>query len=336
MPRYLRMFKQAQVYHVTNRTKQGLPFVANEYIRLLISGIITRTLELYPSISLCHGLLMTNHFHLILITKGDPKDLSCFMRYFQSEVSSLIHRLTGVTHDNLWMSRYKHQALLTPEAVIEKISYTYLNPIKANLVDSIEHWEGFNTWDQFLDGDTRQYKWFSDASVSRLPHTKFNPNMIEVLCAELHADERRFREMNIDPYLWKTCFKESRNWSEQEIKNIIVAKVKNGEKKFREERIRKGENVAGKAALRCQSIYKKFKSKDYRKTPLAPALKLLSYTKKNTKISVNFVRLLGSHGRSLISLFNTPLVLLSLLNLQILAFWPGLRLLCKKAVSNEL
>lgn len=45
---------------------------------------------------------MGNHYHLILVLKGDPDELKSFMEYFDGETAKLINRFRGRTGTNAW------------------------------------------------------------------------------------------------------------------------------------------------------------------------------------------------------------------------------------------
>ena len=111
-----RMIRHRKVYHLTNRTKTGLPFVPNKYIELLIGGEIARAQELYEGVESNAILFMGNHYHVIMTVWGDPVHMRRLMVYFQSELSGIIHRLTGVCQESLWVTKYKHSELLTADS----------------------------------------------------------------------------------------------------------------------------------------------------------------------------------------------------------------------------
>lgn len=212
---------------------------------------------------------MGNHYHAIVTCTGDPAKVSDFFGYVNGEISSLFHRLTGVSHDNFWACRFKSQPLLTSQTVIEKIAYLYLNPVKAYLIDEVVHWEGFITWKQFIDEKPRFYRWANDSHVERLPRSGFSRPLIQRLCDEFEENSRAEREFKLQPYAWKNFFPDTRGATDEELKAKIIKAVEEGEKAYRAKRIAEKKKVCGVTVLRLQNIYQEYKTRDYRKTPVA-------------------------------------------------------------------
>ncbi len=264
-----RFFRYRKVYHITNRTAEGLPFVPNKFIELLIGGIIARTQEKYPGIIVNAAVFMGNHFHIIIIIDTDPATLSTFMGYLQGELSGLIHRLTGVCNRRLWATKFKATELLTPEIVMEKLNYIYSNPAASNLVESIEDWEGFSSWHELNGGETRSFRWISDGLIeSRLPKEQFTDKSISSLVEGLSDIGGGPRPFICDPFFWKKCFRESKNRADSELRQELLSRIKESENKFRETRESNEFSVMGTSKLRYQSIYKDYKSRKFGNTPI--------------------------------------------------------------------
>jgi len=269
MARNRRRFVKGETYFITCRVKEGLPFVPNEYIRLIIGGVLARAQELYPEVKVVASFVMGNHYHMIIYCAGNPPQISDFFQYLNGQLSSIFHRLTGVAHDNFWADRFKCQPLLTAESIIDKIAYLYLNAVKANLIDEVRYWEGFSSWGQFVDGKIRDYRWATEAHVSQLPKGNFYNGQLKELIESFKENSRAERPFNLSPYIWTREFAETRYLSDETIKDRIIFLVQEGEKKYRAKRVAQKKRVVGVSCLRYQSIYKQYVSKDYRKTPLA-------------------------------------------------------------------
>ena len=263
-----RFFRYRKVYHITNRTAEGLPFVPNKFIELLIGGILARTQEMYLGIIVNAVVFMGNHFHMIVTIDTNPATLSSFMGYLQGELSGLIHRLTGVCNKRLWATKFKATELLTPEIVMEKLNYIYSNPVASNLVESIEDWEGFSSWHELNDGETRSFRWISDSLIeNRLPKDQFTDKTISSLVESISNIGGGPRPFQCDSFFWKRCFKESKNKSDIMLKQELLASIKESEDKYREAREANGFPVMGANKLRYQSIYKNYKSREFGNTP---------------------------------------------------------------------
>lgn len=101
MPRLLRKYSKGEVYFVTNRTAEGLPFVANLLINTFINGILARALVLHPGIELSAYLVMPNHYHLILVLNEGAEVLKSFMGYVDGELAKVINRFRGRCNQNV-------------------------------------------------------------------------------------------------------------------------------------------------------------------------------------------------------------------------------------------
>jgi REP element-mobilizing transposase RayT len=263
-----RLFRFNKVYHITNRTGEGLPFVPNKFMELLIGGLLARTQEKYPGIIVNAVVFMGNHYHMIVTINTDPATLSTFMGYFQGELSGIIHRLTGVSNKRLWATKFKASELLTPEAVMRKLNYIYSNPVASNLVESINDWEGFSSWHELNGGDARNYRWISDSLIeTRLPKDAFNDKSIATLVESISNIGGGARVFQCDPFFWKRCFKEYRNKSDTELREELLVKIKETEQEFREKRETNGFPIMGAERLRYQCIYKRYKPKKFGTTP---------------------------------------------------------------------
>jgi len=263
-----RLFRFNKVYHITNRTSEGLPFVPNKFMELLIGGLLARTQEKYPGIIVNALVFMGNHYHMIVTIYTDPATLSTFMGYFQGELSGVIHRLTGVSNSRLWATKFKASELLTPEAVMEKLNYIYSNPVASNLVESINDWEGFSTWHELNGGETRSFRWISDSLIkTRLPREDFTDKAISALVESISTIGGGPRVFQCDPFFWKRCFKEYKNKSDTELKEELLASIKETEEEYRLKRETDGFPVMGAHKLRYQSIYKRYKPRKFGTTP---------------------------------------------------------------------
>ena len=263
-----RFFRYRKVYHITNRTAEGLPFVPNKYIELLIGGLLARTQEKYPGIILNAIVFMGNHYHMIATINTDPATLSAFMGYFQGELSGIIHRLTGVCNKRLWATKFKATELLTPEVVLNKLDYLYSNPVASNLVESIGDWEGFSSWHELNGGGRREYRWISDSLIeNRLPRGQFTDASIASLVDSISSIGGGPRPFHCDPFFWKRCFRETKNVPDMELRQELLARIKETEEEYRGGREEDGFPVMGANKLRYQSIYKDYKSRKFGNTP---------------------------------------------------------------------
>jgi len=194
-----RMFVHQGVYFVTNRVAEGLPFVPNEFINLLLWGILARAQEKYPSIVIAAWLFLSNHYHALLTVRGDPAELARFMNYVDGEIAKALCRLLGKHHCKVWAQRYHAAQLLTPETVLEQLTYLYTNPVVAGLVPSAQEWIGVSTLTPELLPTTTQYKFLPPSSLPRLKNKPFSGADLSRLLLWHEEAEGAQATLRVDP-----------------------------------------------------------------------------------------------------------------------------------------
>ena len=148
MARNRKYFPHNSVIYVTARTEVGLPLVATHFINFFIWGILAKARSMYD-VKVCHFLFMYNHLHMVLVV-DNPEHVSEFMGYVKGETAHAVNRLLGRRQRTIWCKGYDSPLLLTPEDVKKYIRYTYLNPVKASLVDLVKEYPGVSSWDMFV------------------------------------------------------------------------------------------------------------------------------------------------------------------------------------------
>lgn len=84
--------------------------------------------------------MLSNHYHLVVTdVEGN---LPIFMHWFNEYIAKCVNRRLG-RWESFWApGSYSQVALTDREDVIEKLVYTYTNPVSAGLVRSFRHWPG--------------------------------------------------------------------------------------------------------------------------------------------------------------------------------------------------
>lgn len=268
MGRFRRKFRKGEVYFVTCRASSGLPFVPNAFIEKLLLGLLARAQHLYPGVTICHFTFMTNHYHFIVTLDGDASQMKSFFGYLNGEIASAFNRLQGVTHRKFWMKRYNAKPILTPNDVVEKIAYTYLNPVAAGLVDKAKEWTGASSGPALRGNTDTCYKWVSSSLLSKLPHGPFSKTLVEKCLQGIHQSNRAKFPLKIRKNSWRHCFQESKDWSDQQINERVESRITQAEVKYRQKRISENRRIKGARKLQCMSIYTRFKSKTYKRDTL--------------------------------------------------------------------
>lgn len=80
-------------------------------------------------------LLMDNHFHLL--ASAPLNNMSFAMRYFLSETSRTMNRMSGrINHT--WGSQHRPTPIKDYQHFVNAYKYVYYNPVQAKMVDRVE------------------------------------------------------------------------------------------------------------------------------------------------------------------------------------------------------
>jgi REP element-mobilizing transposase RayT len=256
--------KNTIILHATNRLTKGLPFVPNEYMQLLMLGVLARGQEMYPA-CVSHFLWMGNHYHMILVGRADQ--ISPFLGYIQAEIAKALKQLCPRLYDSkIWRTRFKEQRLCTPEAVFKTISYLYNNPVKAGLVKSIDDYPGLSSWSMMRNGShVIEAGWVPSRALYGFHKKIGRRSSVHLLCKlkQLVEENHLFR---IHPFVWKKCFKETSTLTDEQLFKEIELHIRNREKEYALSQTRP---VIGAIRLKRQSIFRSYypKEKRYDRTP---------------------------------------------------------------------
>ena len=113
-------------------------------MNLIIDGILAKATNDYE-IDVNHAIFMANHFHII-VTVVNPGDVKEFFRYLKGEIAHAVNRLLGRRKRTVWVDGYDSPLVLDEDKLKYLISYLYLNPLRANLVNTISEYPGVSSW----------------------------------------------------------------------------------------------------------------------------------------------------------------------------------------------
>lgn len=259
----LRMYHHKQVYFVTNRTAEGLPFVPCTYINCLLYGVLARACEMYPDISLVAWLFMGNHYHGIIVTKGDPAMFASFMNFVNGEIGKIVARLLRKNHTKIWAQRY-HAALLGDyQSVVEKLVYLFINPVYAYLVSTAADWCGASTWHELIGNPPREFKYIVPSKISPLPNSGISKSTCRKLVESIDILPFRARPLMVDPFAWKSCFSSSARMSDDQIRQDVLKKISSLEIEVKLKRLKEKKEIVGTAALSQQNPYRNYRPKKF-------------------------------------------------------------------------
>jgi hypothetical protein len=201
------------MYDICFRAVQGLPLPARAITRLLIESIIAR-LVATEQVVVCGYVWMANHPHMQIFSL-DCADLTQFHGQLKKRLSDFLKRLLGLATLRLWDDRTTLGEVLDLDAGIERFVYSFLNPVRAKLVSSIDHYQGCNTWREFLTAqpDTnavieKEVPWIIATDIGRL--SKSNPSLSEERRVldnlKQRAATRQTHTLRIYPFKWLEAF----------------------------------------------------------------------------------------------------------------------------------
>ena len=259
MPHPPKILRNNDVVLVSTRVEEGLPFVATDYMSLILFDILARAQNLYP-VTICHFIFSQNHLHLLLMVEN-PENLPLFMKYLKQESAHAVNHFLGRRKRTVWASGYDSPILLTYDKVLYYITYIYSNPQDANLVDKIKDYPGFSSWNMFVQDKTKHItKRINRTSIPRLIKKRMSLREQEDLAMHLEKQSIESLESSLilSPYAWTKCFPETFEWSLEETKKTILERVQEEESRLRTRRASEGKKILGAIALRLQEFNKPY------------------------------------------------------------------------------
>ena len=251
---------KGNVLLVTSRMEEGLPMVMNRFMNLIIWSVLAKARLLYKA-KVCHFLFMGNHFHMIVVVE-EGEEVSNFIGYVKSEIAHAINQLLGRKKKTIWESGYDSPVLLTYEDVIRYVKYIYNNPVRANLLKSINHYKGVSSWNMFISGQEEKLcRIISRSAIFELEENlkKESIGRLEEkkVLEQLLLTSKKERGFKIFPDAWMDCFEETRDLTEEERQDLnrrIMEDIEKEEVELSRAREEKGEGVLGVERLSRKPI----------------------------------------------------------------------------------
>lgn len=257
MPRLRKAIFNKSVLFISSSVEEGLPFVPNALVKLLLESALARALYHHP-VRICHFIFEVNHLHMIVIV-DNPDDVKDFMERFKTESAHAVNRLLGRRKRTIWCEGYDSPTLLTVTDVIDKIAYLYTNPAKDNLEDSIDRYPGISSWRGFIaKRHTKQCPWIKRDELFPLQSTTLTLKQSEGLARRLKTRATESHLFEIHPDAWMGAFNIEDPKEQAEINAAIVRRVGEREEEFRKERQKEGKSVMGRERLALQPMDKPY------------------------------------------------------------------------------
>ena len=283
-----RILPKKHAVFVTSRTEEGLPFVATEYMNLIIMSVLARAQHLHP-VLVCTYCWMGNHLHMVLVVE-DPELIAAFMDRIKTELGHAVNRLLGRRNRTVWSADYDSPPILTIEDVLEKIVYTLTNPQAANLIDTIDDYPGVHSWDMFTRDDLSiSVPWIQRPMIEQLRRPAVTPAEDAALTERLRTQAECSHTFTLTPFAWLECFNVPTSQRER-MRARIIALVREREATLRKERT---SPCLGASKLRRQSIAQPYTPKKFSKR-----MWCICRDKERRRLFINRIKLLVYKART--------------------------------------
>ena len=230
------MLRSKKMYDLCFRSLQGLPLPARALTTLLIESIMGRLLR-SEDVIVCSYVWMSNHVHMQVFSL-DCKALINFHGRLKKTLTDFLKRLLTISRLHLWDDDTTLGAVLDLEAAIERVVYTYLNPVRAGIVRSIDDYKGCNTWKEFLSVPPdvnavveKEVPWVLATDIEPLSHD--NPSLSEerslIDLIQERTSSRVRQTVRIMPFKWLQVFNVIEPAQIEEIRKRIITRVREEE-----------------------------------------------------------------------------------------------------------
>ena len=247
MSRNLKYHLHGKVIYITSSIEQGVLFLNNPVILLLLRSCLAAALAKYKA-KLCHFIVEPTHFHIIVVI-DNPEDISNFIGYFKCETAHRINRILGRPKRTVWCAGYDSPTLVTPLRALIAIAYIYSNPGKDNLSESIDSYLGFSSWKMFTTGEFTETVDIIDRDEFKyIPFGQQNEKGYAREAARLLATSTRKETLTIEPNAWLDAYGIKDSMSQLRWNSKLVERLR-----FLEQR---AANVRKKTGRRVMSAFR--------------------------------------------------------------------------------
>ena len=253
-----RFYKHGDTCLVTNRLAQGLPFVPNAYINALVYGAVARACALNPGIAVCAFEFLQNHFHFVVYIESDAKEMASWLHDLDDELARIVKTLLGKSNLKVWAQRPHVAVLGDAGAVIRELSYVFLNSVEANFCKDASDWIGVNSYRFLFSPNAEQHKWVRTCKLNQLPNKGFTARDIKRLHARWLKQSGKIFTLVVKPYIWKKMFKQVRELTDEQVRELILEEIARGEAQCGRDRRSSRRLLAEPEELSRQNPYKHY------------------------------------------------------------------------------
>lgn len=228
--------------------EQGLLLPANRLGKFIIESAMSRAQELHP-IKLSDYVVEGSHIHFAMFVE-DPSTLTGFVERFKTESAHYINAMLGRRKRTVWCEGFSKTPILTLSRMIEKLVYIYTNPAKDALVDSIEEYPGATSWRAFCGGSrSRRYPRLHRPMIPYLPGRAYSLYEYKKQIKLLKKMATSSQVLELTPEAWMPFFGITTEEEQRQIRDEVIARVREREEQYRRERLREGKTVIGAGKL---------------------------------------------------------------------------------------
>jgi len=205
MSRPLRIKQDEYPYHITTKTNNGDFLLKNDEETRGIFLKVLRGAEKKYKVRVKHFVLMENHYHMILQTKGENIDR--VMQYINSLVARLINKKEG-RKGHLWGERYHATIIESEEYGLQAMRYIYNNPVRAKIVKRVEEYEN-SSYSFYAYGKDIGLELMGDEIYESLGKTEEQrrKNFIDFISEEIKEEEMlRIKKIHKDLFFGSDDF----------------------------------------------------------------------------------------------------------------------------------
>ena len=280
MGRHRREIYSGMVYEICMRTRRGIPFVRTRYMKMLLRSVIARV-QRDGKVRVCHHLWMGNHPHIIVVAQ-DKRACTQFYGEVQKQLTDAVKRLLGLKHLNLWKN---NATSVIPyydlETVCYRIAYLYANPARAHLVETIAHYPGLSSYEEFLKAIassslsarySTRCPWVQAPAIPPLPKGLALTRQEDRALSERWEEQAVVEhELIVEPNLWMKSFGVTTKEEIEEANRKILHYLTAFELEAEEDRRKLGRRVMGRKKLTVLGM-------DFKYEPKKPSQRIFVYS----------------------------------------------------------
>ena len=263
MPRNPRVYSENSVYEIVPRAREHLPMPPTQTSNEIRLGILGRT-QRDNKVELCHFVDMNNHSHSMAVSITG-ENLNKFHMELKKKTTDAVKALLGISSLCLWEERTGVFKVATLEDAIERVIYIYCNPSNAALCDTIDEYPGLSSWTAFkgcapsCDAEVEiGAQWYPVSELPQIPlERRLTPRQDAILYRELKDSEKAVKHpIVLKPFKWLESFGVTDPNDIEEIRQRIIARVKEQERENTITRAQSKKASVPRAALQREPYMK--------------------------------------------------------------------------------